>query len=150
MNPDGSSQKWQRNITALLGEEERVRGASMEAIARSAALNDHLTLIHEVFEVLVAHTRGHRLASDDELAIQLLGIRMANTLAASLKLGLSGYYQTIAAWRKSAQKERSRDFGPAAIRKVLDERDGLSNRKREHSTRSSRNMPLTPVRQAPG
>ncbi|HWZ71259.1 MAG TPA: hypothetical protein VN326_07240 [Casimicrobiaceae bacterium] len=155
-NVSTDSAKWQKNLAALLGEEERVRTASMEAIVQSVALNDHLSLMHEVFDVLVAHTRGHRHASEDELAIQLLGIRMANTLAASLKLGLSGYYQTalhvardvleltnlldyfldhpevIEAWRKSAQRERSRDFGPAAIRKALDERDGLSNRKREH------------------
>src|ERR1700676_1532929 len=88
------SRKWQQNLTALLAEEERVRTASMEAISQSVTLNDHLSLMHEVFEVLVAHTRGHRHATEDELAIQLLGIRMANTLAASLKLGLSGYYQT--------------------------------------------------------
>ena len=71
---------WRTNLDALHGEEERVRGTSLAAIAKSPKLGDQMDLLHAVFDVLV---------------------------------------------------ERSEDFGPAAIHKALDDRDGVTNRKRE-------------------
>jgi hypothetical protein len=40
-----------------------------------------------------AFTQEHVQGSDDELTLQLLGIRLFNDAAASIKLALSGYYQ---------------------------------------------------------
>src|SRR5665647_278972 len=96
------------------------------------------------------YTQEHVHASDDELTLQLLGIRLFNDAAASIKLALSGYYQKafvpvryivetyflvdylrsnpdkIVVWKGSTKKQRLNDFGPGHIREALDKRDGYT------------------------
>jgi hypothetical protein len=93
--------------------------------------------------------------NDDELTLQLLGIRLFNAAAASIKLALSGYYQKafdqvrdvietgflidylishpseIAGWRSADKKVRMNRFSPAAIRRALDTRDGYTGERRK-------------------
>ncbi|MGO4375761.1 hypothetical protein AB4Z21_34435, partial [Paenibacillus sp. MCAF20] len=92
--------------------------------------------------------------SDDELAIQGLAIRMFNDLQSSVKLALSGYYQSsvvfirtivetgylidyftikpekIELWRTVTETERLKLFKPVDIRTALDNRDGYTSKRR--------------------
>jgi hypothetical protein len=137
------------NLISLHGEEERIRGLSLSAIAAHADQSVHLDLIHEGMQIVhdFTHDLPHR--SDDELTIQLLGIRVFNSSAGALKLALSGYYQTafqtardlleitnlldhfgdhpekIAHWRTCSPKERKKYYEPRVVRDQLKARDGL-------------------------
>lgn len=98
-----------------------------------------------------------QFSTDDEdlKVIQILGMRIFNAFGASLKLALSGYAQNsalvlrdiletvflvdlfrgdrtrIARWRFADRKTLKEGFSPAAVRKVLDARDGHTMKRRE-------------------
>lgn len=138
------------NLVTLHVEEERLRDASLRLIATRDDLKDHLALVHEAMNVIFAFTQEHVHASDDELTLQLLGIRLFNDAAASVKLALSGYYQKafvhvrdivetyflvdhlrsspdqIAVWKAATRKQRLTYFSPRRIREALDTRDGYT------------------------
>lgn len=137
------------NLLSLHGEEERIRDVSLKAIAANVDQAAHLDLIHEAMQITHAltHDLGHR--TEDELTLQLLGIRIFNSAAGALKLALSGYYQAgfqtardlleitnlldyfgdypqkIAHWRTCSPNERKREYGPGAVRDRLRKRDGV-------------------------
>lgn len=143
------------NLQSLHQQEERIRTEALGLIGKDPALSDHLRLVHDAMDVLNATCLASFDPDKDELSVQLLGLRMFNGLAVGLKLGLSGYYQNalaslrdvleltnlldlflewsakIAEWRQCDSKARSKKFGPAAVRKELDARDGWANSKRE-------------------
>ena len=99
--------------------------------------------------------RKHHQADDDERAVSHLGIRTFNSFATAWKLASSGYYQAatillrdivettnlvnaflvdgtlIEKWRKADRSTLKRDFGPAAIRKTLDNAAGMGKSRRE-------------------
>jgi hypothetical protein len=152
MNANGSPRD---NLVTLHAEEERLRDASLKLIATRDDLKDHLALVHEAMNVIFAFTQEHVHASDDELTLQLLGIRLFNDAAASVKLALSGYYQKafvhvrdivetyflvdhlrsnpdqVAVWKAATKKQRLTDFSPRRIRKALDKRDGYTEEMRK-------------------
>ncbi|MEX0853176.1 MAG: hypothetical protein WD036_07830 [Bauldia sp.] len=143
------------NFTRLHEGEEFLRGKSIEAIEASEDLLAHASLIERAMDLINYFCRQHVAQNEDELTIQLLGIRMFNGAASALKLLLSGYCQTsalqqrdlletillldyfrtdsplVAEWRGSNERARQKKFGPAVVRKALDERDGFTERKRE-------------------
>ena len=91
---------------------------------------------------------------EDFKVIKMLSIRTFNALGASLNLLLSGYHQkgamvlrdvletlflmdffrtdrtAIERWRNADEKQKKTDFSAIAIRKALDERDGVKTMKR--------------------
>jgi hypothetical protein len=91
------------------------------------------------------------------MTVQFLGIRLFNAATSSIKLALSGYYQTafqhlrvflesyflvdylrsnpakISVWKEADKKTLIREFGPGAIRVALDERDGFKQGKRKQT-----------------
>lgn len=135
-------------LGALYAHEEAVRRRATDLIGREPDLADHIALIEASMDAIYACVAGPPHRGDDDLTLQLLGIRLFNSAAASLKLGLSGYYQAashhirdlletgylidyfsmkperIAVWRQAGTKARIRDFGPYEIRRTLDRRDG--------------------------
>jgi hypothetical protein len=143
------------NLRTLHGEEEKVRVQSLTTIEQRADLRDHLAIIAEAMNLIWAFSRDHAHESDDELTMQLLGIRLFNAAAVSIKLALSGYYQKgfvhlrdvietgslidyltthpdkIPEWKAADKKTRKNVFGPHAIRKALDERDQYTGEKRK-------------------
>ena len=145
------------NFGRLHDGEELLRAKSIEAINASEDLLAHATLIERAMDLMDYFCRQHTAQGDDELTVQLLGIRMFNGAASALKLLLSGYYQTsalqqrdlletiflldyfetdrtrIAGWRGSDKQARQKNFGPAVVRKALDERDRFTERKREEA-----------------
>jgi hypothetical protein len=81
------------NVQLWHQDEERCRARSLEFIEQNQALAEHLAFIHDAMYVLVHFGREHRHHDTDEFTMQLLGVRMLNTVASALKLVLSGYHQ---------------------------------------------------------
>jgi hypothetical protein len=143
------------NLHSLHRHEEELRAQSLEAINARADLRDHFKLIGEAMNVIYAFSHDHTHETDDELTLQLLGIRLFNAAGAAVKLALSGYYQKafdgvrdiletgfladflktypdrIAEWKSADKKARIVHFGPGIIRNALDKRDGYSSGERK-------------------
>lgn len=143
------------NLISLHQGEEEGRQKSLSVIAADRDLQTHLFLIERSMDLIEYFSRRYKNENDDQLTIQLLGIRLFNGAASAIKLLLSGYYQTsalqqrdlletiflidyfstyreqISVWRTSDEKTRMKSFKPVNIRKALDERDGFTERKRE-------------------
>jgi hypothetical protein len=143
------------NLDLLAGGEENIRQLSKAAIEASDDLSLHARMIERSMNMLdyIAKRRIH--ANDDELVLLILAGRLFNSGASSMKLLMSGYYQSavmvvrdilettflldyfhsnrgqIAAWRACDEKKRNREFGAMKIRMALDDRDGFTERKRE-------------------
>jgi hypothetical protein len=143
------------NLISLHKHEEQIRADGLRFIEAHQNLNDHLAMIHGSMAVIYALAHDHANASEDELTIQYLGLRLFNSAASSLKLCLSGYYQAafalvrdifetvglldylhtnpsqIAVWKASDKKQRIAEFGPGAIRNALNSRDQFSSNTRK-------------------
>jgi hypothetical protein len=143
------------NLDSLHAFEEKLRADHKALVRTREDLSDHVGLVKSAMNILHALTKEHDHRSDDELTLQLLGLRLFNTMAASIKLSYAGYYQNafsalrdfleayflldylaahpheIAAWRAADKKTLRHRYGPAAIRQALDKRDGLKQAKRK-------------------
>lgn len=143
------------NLISLHKHEEQIRVDSLHLIEAHHPLSDHLAMIHRSMEMIYALAHDHANTTDDELTIQYLGLRAFNSAAVSMKLSLSGYYQSafaimrdifetvalvdylhtnpsqIAVWKASDKKQRIAQFGPGAIRNTLNIRDQFSGNKRK-------------------
>jgi hypothetical protein len=136
------------NLHSLHKHEEELRTKSLEVINARADLREHFELIGEAMNVIYAFSHDHTHGSDNELTLQMLGIRLFNAAGASVKLALSGYYQKafdqardiletyflvdylttnpekIGEWKAADKRVRLAHFGPGIIRNMLDKRDG--------------------------
>lgn len=143
------------NLESLHSFEEKLRAEHKVLVQTREDLRDHVGLVECAMNMLYALTKEHEHHSDDELTLQLLGLRLFNTMAASIKLAYAGYYQNafsalrdfleayflldylvahpheIAVWRMADKKTLKGRYGPAAIRQALDRRDGLTQAKRK-------------------
>ncbi len=139
------------NLKDLHKGEESIRTDSLAHIDSNENLTDHMNMIHNAMNHIYAHVQEHDHLTENELTLQLAGIRLFNAAAASIKLGLSGYYQKgfmlvrdllevtflldylgsnpekIPLWKKDGDGP---EFKAWAIRKALDERDGYKGEKR--------------------
>jgi len=142
-------------LESLNKEEDAIRTKSILHINAYPDLKTHLEIIHASLNVLFCLSIDYNNQTEDEQTIQFLGIRLFNTIVISLNLLLTGYYQgsaftqrdiletgflldyftldpsKISEWRDSNEKERSTNFKPVVIRKALDARDGVKQKKRE-------------------
>lgn len=140
-------------LSGLHEAEEQLRSKAYELIADDDRLQIHLVIVERTMD-LAEVFRRFDTPSEDLKLIQILGIRMFNAFAASLRLALSGYSQTsalimrdiletvflldffnsdrsqIKRWRMSERKERMKLFSPLRVREALDARDGFTSRKR--------------------
>ncbi|HEX2981351.1 MAG TPA: hypothetical protein VHO48_13875 [Anaerolineaceae bacterium] len=147
------------NFFELHKGEEEIRCRSIAVIEENEQLFAHTLVIKISLDCLHHFTREYEGKGDDELTVQLLGIRLSNSAAAAFKLLLSGYYQNatavqrdliettflldylntdanlISKWRKSDKAERHKFFQPRKVRAELDKRDGLKDRKRDQRYR---------------
>jgi hypothetical protein len=127
----------------------------MALIAGDPELFRRLHMIQKAMTLIFGYTIDHKSRSEDETTMQLLGIRLFNAAASSIKLALSGYYQTAfqqardimetgylldyfrtapeqrKVWKHSDRKTRREVFGPVKIRIALDQRDNDTTGKRE-------------------
>lgn len=128
--------------------EEEFRAESMRLIHADVELSRRLVVIEKAMTVIFGYTIEHTSRSDNEAAVQLLGIRLFNAAASGVQLALSGYYQTafqqardimetgflldyfrtspdqIAVWKAADRATRRKRFEPVKIREALDKRDG--------------------------
>jgi hypothetical protein len=142
------------NLTSTHKHEEDLRIQSLALIRDNPEWRGRLILIERALALIFAFTHDYSNQSDDELTIQLFGIRLFNTGASALKLSLSGYSQQglslirdiievgflldyfrswpgkISEWKVSTDSERMKKFSPKHIRAALDKRDGNVERKR--------------------
>jgi hypothetical protein len=81
------------NLKTLQEHEEKLRAESLAIVDKSENLKENFRVVHEAMNIIYGFTHDHPHRSDDELTLQLLGIRLFNASAASVKLALSGYYQ---------------------------------------------------------
>jgi hypothetical protein len=141
------------NLKLLHEGEEFLRAKSVSIIESNARLLLHAVIVEQAMDLLDVF---RQFPTDDEdlKVIQMLGLRLFNALASSIKLLLGGYAQTsalvmrdiletvflldffrtnrpsITQWRLADKKARLRDFKPVKIREVLDQRDGFTSKKR--------------------
>ena len=142
------------NISRLHDEEENLRKRALEFVESHSRLQLHISVIHNAMD-LADLFRQFPTDDEDVKLIQVLGMRTFNAFGASLKLALSGYWQNsalvmrdiletvflldlfkgdrknIERWRLAGEKERKKEFSPFRVRKALDHRDGLQDKKRE-------------------
>jgi hypothetical protein len=145
------------NFNLLHQGEEFLRGKSLEAIKASDTLLHHFEIVADSMDLIQHFAQQYHHKNDDQLVIQLLGIRLFNGTATAVNNMLSGYYQSsvmlerdllevsflldylksnsnlIAEWKACSESERTKKFSAFEIRKFLDDRDGFTERKRaEH------------------
>jgi hypothetical protein len=143
------------NLNRLHGGEEALRAETLRRISETPNLVMHLGMVERTMDLIYHLLDGADPNDCDGIAVRMLGIRVFNGLAVTLKLLLSGYYQAsalqlrdvletvflldffqsdrslIAQWRNLPDKERRRKFAPAAVRKSLDKRDQFTSGKRD-------------------
>lgn len=142
------------NLLLLHQGEEVLRERAMHLVEANPDLVDHLDLTERAMDVMDM-LRQHYQANDDERAVSHLAIRSFNNFATAWKLMAAGYYQVatlilrdvvettnlvnafhvdralVEKWRKADRRTLKRDFGPAAVRKILDDAAGQGKSRRE-------------------
>jgi len=143
------------NLESLHKGEEELRTKSVLEINRDPNLKDQMVIIQESLNMIFDITKSYKTKDKIELTIQYIGARLFNSIVTSIKLMLSGYYQSsvmlqrdivelgflldyflsdkskIEEWINSSIKERMNKFSPAAVRKALDDRDGFQEKQRQ-------------------
>ena len=141
------------NLSALYSAEEELRLKALGLVARDSHLQLHISLTGNAMN-LADQFRKFPTDDEDLKAIQMLGMRTFTAFGSSLKLAFSGYGQDsvltmrlimeivfllefldgdrsmIERWRCADGKERLKTFRPEAVRRVLDDREELKEKKR--------------------
>ena len=81
------------NLRTLHQHEEFIRVDSLAAIAADEAMSDHFQAVQDALDHLSILMQVESTPGSDSHTLQLFVIRLFNTGASTLKLGLSGYYQ---------------------------------------------------------
>lgn len=114
-----------------------------------------LELFDKTNDALIAvWNPDYQSSTEDQLTLKYIGSRLFNTAIAAFHNCLNGYYQVsfslqrdlieiqflldvfrsfpkkIKEWREADDKKLKKDFGPLALRTLLDERDGFKEKKR--------------------
>ena len=143
-----------RNLLNLQQQEKQFQFEVLHSINESPDLALHVSLIERAM-TLSRLLIMSPYEDDDFRIIKMLSIRVFNAFGASQLLLFSGYHQKsgmvmrdiietvnlldlfssepelIEQWRNADDRQRKKKFSPAAIRKILDKRDGDTSRKRE-------------------
>jgi hypothetical protein len=142
------------NFDLLHKGEEFIRSKSKEAIQKSDVLLRHLNMVAHSMNLIDHFARAYPHQSDDQLVVQLLGIRLFDSMAGAVQDLMAGYYQNavmqlrdilevsflldyfysdktlIAAWKGCSESDRNKQFSAFKVRTTLDERDGFTEKKR--------------------
>lgn len=144
------------NLIALHVAEDQIFQQSRLHVEGDPNLIQCAELAHECMDHIIHLVREHQHQSEDELTVQQLGLRMFNTAATAFKLCMSGYYQVattivrdllevtnlldlfltepkrISQWRNADAKKLRDVFGPAAVRKALEQHPDKQGQRRDH------------------
>lgn len=154
-------------LTNLNNEEELNREKSLNMIKASDEFQLHIDSIEKSMDLL--HYFVMNSTEENEQTIRLLGIRLFNASASSLKLLLAGYYQTAASqirditetyflldlfckipshietWRTCTEDDLRKQYSPAQVRKHLDSHDQFTGKKRERKYKFLSNVAAHPT-----
>ena len=135
--------------------EEVIRAQSKDAVRASETLLHHFNMVAESMNLLMHFSCGYQHRSEEQLIVQLLGIRLFNGSASAVHHMLAGYYQNsvmqqrdllevsflldyfwsnralILEWKAADESQRNQKFSAYKVRTALDDRDGFTERKRE-------------------
>ncbi|MES2499713.1 MAG: hypothetical protein V4570_04195 [Pseudomonadota bacterium] len=142
------------NLEGLKSQEEQIRIDSCLLINSGQKLQEHIKLIHASMDAIMwMYRRTDNIENNQLIAFTGLKIRLFNSISCCLKLLLSGYYQgaispirdileitflldyltldseSIERW---VADSNSPEFKQVTIRRKLDDRDGLSEKKRNY------------------
>ena len=141
------------NLVRLHLGEEQLRQKALHFLSNDHRLQQHAMIIECVMDMLDL-LRQNRTDDEDMKVVQILGMRVFNAFAVSVKLTLSGYSQNAALvlrdiletfflldlfssapnkiehWRMADRKTRLKEFKPIKVRELLDSRDGFTELKR--------------------
>lgn len=148
------SNKFFDKFDSLHTSEELLRQKAQAIVSKSTDYQLHLSVAAAAMDVtdLLRH-----FGNDDQdfRAVQMLGMRVFNAFASSIKLSFSGYHQNaililrdvmetvflmdlfqsdrtkIQIWRYADKKTWDNEFSPLQVRKKLDNRDGHQTSKRK-------------------
>ncbi|MCX7544140.1 hypothetical protein [Marinicella gelatinilytica] len=142
------------SLKLINSEEEKIRKQSLAVVEPNNELSIKFSAIQYSMDIIGIIIQNYENYTSDELTIMRLGIRNFNSTAASIKLGLSGYYHSaisqireifetvmlldyfhsnrdkINEWQVASKNERLKKFKPALIRQELDNRDNFKDKKR--------------------
>jgi hypothetical protein len=131
------------NLLNLHQNEETIRESSLAAISDNESMSDHLQAVHDALNHLTVLIKIKSTPATDIHTLQLFAIRLFNTGACSIKLGLSGYYQAafqslrdslemvnlidlfradstiVSKWRAADDKKLRKEFSASAVRNAL-------------------------------
>jgi hypothetical protein len=143
-----------KKLERLHSVEEQLRLQALKLIAGDKRLSMHIAIVEAAMDMIDIYRQTGSEDEDDKV-VQLLGFRIFNDFASSIKLSLSGYSQTAAMilrdvlettflvdrfstdrsaihrWRNASIKDREREFSPMKVREFLDRRDGFDGQKRK-------------------
>lgn len=141
-------------LKEITEREDLITKKSLLVVNSDSKLKDFLELVDQSLNTIVQFYQEYPRPTEDELTIFFLGCRVFNSVCSTIKLGLSGYYQSafssfrdvletgflldyfihfpekIDHWRKAENKVRKDQYGPGIIRSELDDKDGFKERKR--------------------
>ena len=145
------------NFDLLHEGEKFIRSKSKQAIEKSGVFLHHLNMVADSMTLIDHFARAYLHSSEDQLIIQLLGIRLFNTMAGAVQNLMAGYYQNavmqmrdtlevsflmdyfrsdmsqISVWKGCSESDRNKQFSAVKVRTTLDDRDGFKEKKRmEH------------------
>lgn len=144
-----------RNFLRLHDHEEAIFKSTVASLEGNADDVRNLEVIDKAIGILQILSVKAPSLNQDQLTIQLLGIRVSNALVACIRLLLSGYSQCgvmvlrdafetallidylhlhpekIPSWRSAPERLRKQDFAAIEIRFALDERDNDQSRRRQ-------------------
>ncbi len=142
------------NFKSLHAHEEANREKSVAAVSGDELLALHFDALERSMNLLEYFARGWKTDDPDDIALQLLGIRLFNGAGAAIKLLLAGYHQAaasqarevletsflvdllandkplITAWRLASDQELKKRFRPLKVRLALDKRYGHTTMQR--------------------
>ncbi|WP_398482514.1 hypothetical protein [Tardiphaga sp.] len=142
------------NFDLLAAGEDQIRALSKAAIEASPDLLLHARMIEASMSTLDKEAKQHEHKDEDDLVMKMLAARMFNSAASTMRLLMTGYYQSaimilrdiletaflldyfrsfpdrIPAWRQCTEEERRKKFSAVKIRTALDERDGAQGLRR--------------------
>lgn len=149
--------------------ESQVRGQILEAVSSDSALNDHLSCVQDAMDHLAMLLHVESSPGSNLHTFQLLAMRLFNSGASAIKVGLSGYYQAafqllrdaievanlldlfridvaaVTRWVAVSDNKTANEFSPYAVRQALENNPEFSGQRRDFIFKTYSNIAIHPT-----
>lgn len=136
-------------------QESLIRGQIWAAVSSDGALNDHLSCVQDAMDHLTMLLQVESSPGSNLHTFQLLAMRLFNSGASTIKVGLSGYYQAafqllrdtlevvnlldlfridvaaVTRWVAVSDKKTAKEFIPFSVRQALEKNPEFSGQRRD-------------------